>query len=483
MNYIVDKNGKELNEKSNHKKRSWISQNMIAALTMIPIAGAMVNFIVKLYIYIYKMGYSSYFQIPNEYLLINYNITIYNMIIVGSISVVYCMCAVNNVRIILRREMLIKKIFWGILLDFLIPVLICFIILSIATGNWEDALIVLQEERRKCIILVLFIIFSNAIIVFAVGYCMSKYKHIDDFIKIPQLNNNDRLFHYTSAAGIKGITGGEFWITESHFLNDSTEFTIGTDICIEILEKHMRNPRRLLYAKDLLMEQMRKYYREEQEDTVSGSAEGSYVISFCTSGDSLLMWSEYSDFMGYCMEFEYGKLKKTFQEHCGNDCTLFDGKVIYDHDEQTELLEDTIERLLLSDGEDYKTIHGWDDLDSAEEEDVKLFVDHISVICLLYNMFFKKECFAQEQEYRMVFLCVHKREHQVPENSIPVEYRIKDEVFIPFIRMKLGDISCLKSVCVGTKNTSDLAVKGLRHYFGSRNLELRVKKSEIPLRY
>lgn len=137
----------------------------------------------------------------------------------------------------------------------------------------------------------------------------------------------------------------------------------------------------------------------------------------------------------------------------------------------------------LSDGEDYKTIHGWDDLDSAEEEDVKLFVDHISVICLLYNMFFKKECFAQEQEYRMVFLCVHKREHQVPENSIPVEYRIKDEVFIPFIRMKLGDISCLKSVCVGTKNTSDLAVKGLRHYFGSRDLEVRVKKSEIPLRY
>lgn len=142
-----------------------------------------------------------------------------------------------------------------------------------------------------------------------------------------------------------------------------------------------------------------------------------------------------------------------------------------------------IERLLLSDGEDYKTIHGWDDLDSAEEEDVKLFVDHISVICLLYNMFFKKECFAQEQEYRMVFLCVHRRKQLLSGDSISVEYRIKDEVFIPFIRMKLGDISCLKSVCVGTKNTSDLAVKGLRHYFGSRNLEVRVKKSEIPLRY
>ena len=84
--------------------------------------------------------------------------------------------------LILRRETLIKKIFWGILLDFLIPVLICFIILSIATGNWEDALIVLQEERRKCIILVLFIIFSNAIIVFAVGYCMA-YSFQKDLIE------------------------------------------------------------------------------------------------------------------------------------------------------------------------------------------------------------------------------------------------------------------------------------------------------------
>ena len=83
----------------------------------------------------------------------------------------------------------------------------------------------------------------------------------------------------------------------------------------------------------------------------------------------------------------------------------------------------------------------------------------------------------------MVFLCVHRRKRLLSGDSIPVEYRIKDEVFIPFIRMKLGDISCLKFVCVGTKNISDLAVKGLRHYFGSRNLEVRVKKSEIPLRY
>ena len=108
------------------------------------------------------------------------------------------------------------------------------------------------------------------------------------------------------------------------------------------------------------------------------------------------------------------------------------------HDEQTELLEDTIERLLLSDGEDYKTIHGWDDLDSAEEVDVRLFVEHISVICLLYNMFFKKGMFCTGAgNTAWCFLCVHRRKQLLSGDSIPVEYRIKDEVFIPFIRMKL----------------------------------------------
>lgn len=62
---------------------------------------------------------------------------------------------------------------------------------AIATGNWEDALIVLQEERRKCIILVLFIIFSNAIIVFAVGYCMV-YSFQKDLIEKKQKKQKKR---------------------------------------------------------------------------------------------------------------------------------------------------------------------------------------------------------------------------------------------------------------------------------------------------
>lgn len=33
-------------------------------------------------------------------------------------------------------------------------------------------------------------------------------KYIDDMVRIPALEAGDKLYHYTSAAGLKGITEG-----------------------------------------------------------------------------------------------------------------------------------------------------------------------------------------------------------------------------------------------------------------------------------
>ena len=53
------------------------------------------------------------------------------------------------------------------------------------------------------------------------------------------LKKGDTLFHYTSAEGLLGILGGEFWITESQFLNDVTEFHVATDVLMEVLERNI----------------------------------------------------------------------------------------------------------------------------------------------------------------------------------------------------------------------------------------------------
>ena len=61
---------------------------------------------------------------------------------------------------------------------------------------------------------------------------------IDDTLLIPVMETGGKLYHYTSATGLKGICEGSFWVTEHGFLNDSMEFQVATDVFDEILEKH-----------------------------------------------------------------------------------------------------------------------------------------------------------------------------------------------------------------------------------------------------
>ena len=49
------------------------------------------------------------------------------------------------------------------------------------------------------------------------------------------------LYHYTSVDGLKGIVDGEFWITDSGFLNDTKEFHVASDIFIELVGKKIKN--------------------------------------------------------------------------------------------------------------------------------------------------------------------------------------------------------------------------------------------------
>jgi len=138
-------------------------------------------------------------------------------------------------------------------------------------------------------------------------------KYIDDMIYVPVLRPGDKIYHYTSAAGLQGICEKEFWVTEHHFLNDPSEFQIATEVFCEVLETHISN--------QVIREKLQNTLRENaiQLDTPGKLGEkiaysGDYVISFCLDADSLLMWSEYSDFMGYCMEFDFKELIDSFEK-------------------------------------------------------------------------------------------------------------------------------------------------------------------------
>ena len=54
---------------------------------------------------------------------------------------------------------------------------------------------------------------------------MQDKHYLDDWIHVPICQKGDKLYHYTTAEGIRGIVENrEFVATKSDFLNDKMEF-------------------------------------------------------------------------------------------------------------------------------------------------------------------------------------------------------------------------------------------------------------------
>lgn len=302
--------------------------------------------------------------------------------------------------------------------------------------------------------------------------------YIDEIVKIPVLEDGDKLYHYTSAAGLQGICEKEFWVTERHFLNDKTEFQIATEVFCEVLECRMTNASRLSILKENIRKELIRL------DTPGKLGEktsycGDYVISFCLENDSTLMWAEYSDFMGYCMKFDFQKLLNSFEK----SKEILHGKVIYDPKEQFRLLEEMFEREILFEPTICEALTDWKDLDFISDEEMDELVNVVSVILSAYNMFFKKPCFSGEQEYRFVFMCAHDGGLWRKTDLIPQYFRLKNEVLIPYVKKSVQSLECLESVLIGPKNNSDIAVKGLEYFFRNKKLSVSVERSQMPLRY
>ena len=306
---------------------------------------------------------------------------------------------------------------------------------------------------------------------------MAEVGYTRENMGLATLASDSMLFHYTSAEGLVGILNGEAWVTERHFLNDPSEFSVATDVFLEVAEKHIHDKERLARFREAFLNEVARCERlGEIGEELAFS--GDYVMSFCLESDSALLWSEYSDFQGYCLGFELGSLIDSF----GADRVHWHGKVVYDHDVQMDLIEKVIQCEYI-DNPRLPEINSWDDFDEPSSEDAKFIIAFLNLDCSIYNMFFKKQCFEGEQEYRIVFSHIHDGGRAGPEERYPVDFRIRDGVLIPFVKMPFDAMGSVKSITIGAKNTSDIAGAGLRYFLRAKNMSVDVRKSGIPLRY
>ena len=131
----------------------------------------------------------------------------------------------------------------------------------------------------------------------------------------------------------------------------------------------------------------------------------------------------------------------------------------------------------------YEYLNSWDEFNKITDDQIREIASQLEILVYYYNMFFKKECFSGENEYRFVFMCNHNGVSSHSLKKEPQYFRVKDNVLIPFVKKKLSSLDSVNSILIGPKNNSDIAEKGVKHFLRYHKIKAKVEKSEMPLRY
>ena len=306
-----------------------------------------------------------------------------------------------------------------------------------------------------------------------------KYKK--DWLPIPKCRAGERIYHYTDLGALKGIVmNHSFWVTKSDFLNDKFEFYYAFKVIQKVCAKVIPNSQNRKILTRMLKERMEFFHGSMTDQILSGW----YILSFSKAKDSLLLWTEFAQSQGYCLEFDYKCLTRGIP-----DGIHLDGSVIYDKKKQQELVENTLYRIVEKKNAHRKKLR--EKLLSEDKlvihKELHSFVEEFSVCCFVYSMFFKKDCFREEREYRFVFWAFHEQgAKELAQPIIPIHFRKKDQALIPYIEVNYKEEERNNPICsitAGPKNDSDLAVKGMQYFLRNEKIVIPVRESKIPLRY
>ena len=208
-----------------------------------------------------------------------------------------------------------------------------------------------------------------------------------------------------------------------------------------------------------------------------------FVLSLSLNGDSLTMWKYYSKngtYNGYCIGlFDYALADEWMDRVTG--VAVIASKVEYFTSEKQSIILNIVDRL-------YKIWKSYE----LDDKIIKEYTSWISVEAL----FFKDECFQDEQETRYVAIVPTAKLNSLYYVYKEKEYKMYDfrmvnGVLTPFIKMPFNDWNvdecwAIDSIRIGPSANSDQKKAGLEQFIKSLDYKLyecEIYKSEIPVRY
>ncbi|HBF38366.1 MAG TPA: hypothetical protein DDW50_13715 [Firmicutes bacterium] len=256
------------------------------------------------------------------------------------------------------------------------------------------------------------------------------------FLESQNPPQNDLIFHYTMGGGLLGIVKEKtIRATDIHYLNDSTEVYYGLGEVKKILENKIKVNENdvLLKALDFLNGE---YFLGDKIDPFHNKIGkpwiDAYISCFCEKEDLLSQWRGYTDGSGYSIGFSFSELKAILSSP--DSLVLYFGKVIYEKAEQSNKVDEIINKIL--------SLENYDDTTKA------LILE---TLLILISYFFKNECFKEEAEWRVIYKGAYDAwGNRITGDEINIEFRVSsNQMIIPYMEFKFLNRLPIKKILIG----------------------------------
>jgi hypothetical protein len=280
-----------------------------------------------------------------------------------------------------------------------------------------------------------------------------------------QISDNDIIYHYTNAEGLKGIIeSNSFYATQYNFLSDPTEITYVINIIKNEIEKIVKpNMDNNIFQELNKLFDFKLYF----DDLLSVFINDIYLVCFSAGGDQLSQWRGYgANGEGYAIGIKTEYLKKNIPVTRGislnPEFSLLE--ISYNENELHALIEKYSIKFIeiLEKTNDEKIL----------TEKYNILLEMLDELVFLY----KNPSFKEENEWRFV----HHTEVKKDNTTDNILFRCINKINKPFAKIDIKPDS-IKEIIIGPKLNEKKSMLVLEQLLIKNNYSnVKISKSKIP---